>query len=73
MTKLGRPLKGPAPTEQVRSIRFTAEDCELIKTIIEHEQERVREQSGIATRLTFADVLRSLVRQEAQRRGLSVS
>lgn len=66
----GRPLKGDAPTEHVRSIRFTGEDVEMIKAIIANEQERARKQGGLMIRMTWADVLRSLVRQEAERRGL---
>ena len=63
-------MKGDAPTEHVRSIRFTDDDVELIKAIIVNEQARVQGQGGLQVRMTWADVLRSLVRQEAQRRGL---
>ena len=68
--RTGRPLKGDAPTEHVRSIRFTDDDVEMIKAIIANEQARVQRQGGLQVRMTWADVLRSLVRQEAQRRGL---
>lgn len=70
--RTGRPLKGDAPTEHVRSIRFTEDDVEMIKAIIANEQERAKERGALmVSRMTWADVLRSLIRQEAERRGLT--
>jgi hypothetical protein len=69
--KTGRPVKGDAPVEQVRSVRFTSDDCALVDAIISDEKKRAAATGGLMARLTFADVLRALVRQEAERRGIS--
>lgn len=68
--KPGRPRKSPSEASKVRAVRFTPEDCEMIDAIIADEQERVKGAKGLQARLSLADVLRSLVRQEAERRGL---
>lgn len=68
--RMGRPTKGEVKAEQVLAVRVTDADRSLIESIIEDEQRQVEARGGMSGRLTIADVIRSLVRQEAQRRGL---
>lgn len=68
--KPGRPRKSAAEASKPRAVRFTPEDCEIIEAIIADEEARARKENRLQSRVSLGDVLRSLVRQEAERRGL---
>ena len=68
--RMGRPTKGATPAEKIRAVRFTEADLAAVDAIIADEQKHMRERGSMIAKLTFADVIRSLVQQEAQRRGL---
>jgi hypothetical protein len=54
--------------------RWTDADKALLEALVESERAKLREAgilSATADRVGAADVLRSLVRQEAERRGLA--
>lgn len=69
----GRPLKGDKPAEHLMTTRWTDTDKGLLDALVADERAKL-EAAGImqetAARVAAVDVLRSLVRQEAQRRGL---
>ncbi len=67
------PPDGDPHASQVRSFRFTDDDCRIVKAIIAQEVDRVRAEGGIAKALSFSEVLQNLVRAEAERRGITVS
>lgn len=70
----GRPPKAPGEVAtHAISTRWTDTDKALLDALVDAERARLREVGLLpasADRVTAADVLRSLVRQEAQRRGL---
>ena len=72
--RMGRPPKPPADVAaNVITTRWTDADKALLEAILASERERLEASgilSGSAERVNVADVLRSLVRQEAERRGL---
>lgn len=72
--RMGRPPKGEAPAARLMSVRWTDADRALLDALVASERARL-EAAGImpdtAARVAAADVLRALVRQEAERRGLS--
>lgn len=71
--KMGRPTKGQGAAEHMMTVRFTDDDKALLDALVGDERARL-EAHGIladsAARVAAADVLRALVRKEAQRRGL---
>lgn len=73
VNKGGRPKQGPEAASLVVTTRWTPSDKALLETLIASERARLEAagiMSGTAARVAAADVLRSLVRQEAERRGL---
>lgn len=72
--KMGRPPKnGAGAAERVVGLRLAAPDLALLEAIIASEQEKLRASgimSAVAELLRPADVLRSMIREEAKRRGL---
>lgn len=70
----GRPPKGGGETASLTlTTRWTPTDKALLEVLVSSERRRL-EAAGIlpvaASRVAAADILRSLVRQEAERRGL---
>ena len=70
----GRPPKAPGEVAtHAISTRWTDVDKALLDALVSAERARLREVGLLpasADRVTAADVLRSLVREEARRRGL---
>lgn len=69
--RMGRPPKASAAAERVLAVRFTETDRGLLAAIIEDEKRREVERGSMSSGPTIGDVIRALVRQEAERRGLS--
>lgn len=74
--RMGRPPKGQTAAGHLMSIRWTEADRAILDALVTSERARL-EAAGIlpdaAARIAAADILRSLVRQEAERRGLSAA
>ena len=74
--RTGRPPKGEGAAEHLMSIRWTEADKAMLDALVADERAKL-EGHGIlpdaAARVAAADVIRSLVRQEVQRRGLSTA
>lgn len=66
-TRTGRPPKGDAPTVDRVTLRLTRADRKVLDALRAQEQETAN-QLGLT--LSSADVLRLVLRREAERRGI---
>lgn len=71
-SKGGRPRKAAEAAERLLSVRMPPADWELLEGLLEHEKAKLCEAGAMpeaAERVTFADVVRGLIRREAGRLG----
>ncbi|RYD84589.1 MAG: hypothetical protein EOP84_05110 [Verrucomicrobiaceae bacterium] len=73
---MGRPPKAPEDVaDRVMTMRLTDSDRAALLVLLEDDRKRLEAgpMGFAASKLAAVDVIRNLIRQEVERRGLSVS